>query len=190
MRQKHGSPGSLLSPGGSGVPVLFQLCPGWVGVPSGFPPSGFPPLPRRVPRREFVFSRLGSSSEQRAFRLHRETFLPLSACQHTDTHTDRQTDRSWYTPHHAKGVVVENLWCHATPHHATPCHDATVVQTSTNHAPLPRLAEELRTSQKMSQSVHAMPPTPLTCYDVQIVDPPSPQKRMLGPLVWEDTLIW
>jgi hypothetical protein len=136
---RSASPGSPLSPGGSGVPVLFRLCSGWVGVPSGFPPWGFPPLPRRVPRREFFFAftlhwRLACVSDAATRRIallfSRETFLPLSVCRHTDTHTDTHTDK-WTdrqimvhaTPHQGgrggESVAHHTTPCHAMPHHAT-----------------------------------------------------------------------
>jgi hypothetical protein len=115
------------------VPALFWVGRGSVGVPSLVVPFlGVPSPASQSAPQGFFFSRLGSCSEQRAFRLgnpsHCCSFLAKLFCHclhvntrtptHADTQTNRQTDRSWHMPCHTKGGVVENLW-HAMPCHAT-----------------------------------------------------------------------
>jgi hypothetical protein len=118
---------------GRGVPVLFRLCSGWVGVPLGFPPSGFPPLPRRVPRREFFFALrlqqriacVSAAATRRIIALFSRNFS-ATVCMSTHKHlcrptcrqTNRQTDHGTYhaTPRGSWWRIC-GMPCHATPRH-------------------------------------------------------------------------
>jgi hypothetical protein len=150
---RHASEAHLLDPSSLLVGRVFPSCSGSVLGGSGFCRGSIPwgslPCLAECPAWIF-FLPLGSSSEQRTFWLRRpvalllfsrETFLPLSACQHTDTHTDRhadkQTDRQT-----DRQIMVCAMPCQggrggeSVVHHAMPCHNATMVQTSRKLAAL------------------------------------------------------